>query len=84
MTRAPTARPIVACALVALALPMARPTRASAQAPAAVAHGNVTPAGVLRGGVLSLRLVAQPARWHPEAEDGPAIDVEALGEETVR
>ena len=66
---------------MALALPMARPPRASAQAPTAVAHGNVTPAGTLRGGVLSLQLVAQQSRWHPEAEDGPAIDVEALGEE---
>ena len=44
-----------------------------------MAHGNVAPAGVLRGGVLSLRLVAQQARWHPEANDGPFLDVEALG-----
>src|SRR5687767_2558640 len=49
--------------------------------PTAVAHGNVTPAGVLRGGVLTLRLVAQQARWHPEANDGPFLDVEALGVE---
>src|SRR5688572_20872135 len=49
--------------------------------PTAMAHGNIAPAGVLRGGVLSLQLVAQQARWHPEADDGPAIDVEALGEE---
>src|SRR5688500_6166620 len=55
--------------------------RAASAPPTAVAHGNIAPAGVLRGGVLSLRLVAQQARWHPEADDGPAIDVEALGEE---
>ena len=55
--------------------------RAASAPPTAVAHGNVTPAGVLRGGVLSLDLVAQQARWHPEADDGPFLDVEALGEE---
>jgi FtsP/CotA-like multicopper oxidase with cupredoxin domain len=47
----------------------------------AVANRNVARAGVLRGGVLSLRLVAQQVRWHPEADDGPFIDVEAFGEE---
>ena len=44
-------------------------------------HGNVAFAGVLRGGVLSLQIVAQHARWHPEADDGPAIYIETLGVE---
>jgi FtsP/CotA-like multicopper oxidase with cupredoxin domain len=47
----------------------------------AVANRNVAPGGTLRGGVLTLRLIAQPARWHPEADDGPSLDVEAFGEE---
>ncbi|HUF71005.1 MAG TPA: multicopper oxidase domain-containing protein, partial [Longimicrobiales bacterium] len=31
--------------------------------------------------MLDLRLVAQPAAWHPEAEDGPALAVDAFAEE---
>ncbi|MBA2291038.1 MAG: PD40 domain-containing protein [Gemmatimonadales bacterium] len=49
--------------------------------PTAVANGNTAPAGMLRRGVLSLRLVAQQVRWHPEADDGPSVEVEAFGEE---
>ncbi len=94
MERAPTARLIVACALVALESPAVPAARASAQAPAATAvvsraapgapvlaesNNNRLASGVLRDGVLSIQLVAQQARWHPEADDGPSIDVEALG-----
>ncbi|MBA3560153.1 MAG: multicopper oxidase domain-containing protein [Gemmatimonadaceae bacterium] len=57
-------------------------TRAvQAAPPTAVVHGNVTPAGILRGGVLSLQLFAQRVRWHPEADDGPAVGAEAFGVE---
>ena len=97
MKRAPTARLIVAWAQLALALRIAAATAASAQAtPVAASAGaragtraparaesndNRRASGVLRDGALSLQLVAQQARWHPEADDGPAIDVEALGVE---
>ncbi len=93
------ARPIVTCVLLALVLPVVSLARAGAQTPAAVAgdvsragrgapqraeaNTNQRPAGTFRGGVLSLRLVAQQARWHPEANDGPFLDVEALGTEGV-
>jgi manganese oxidase len=46
----------------------------------AAANDNRLPAGVLRGGVLSVHLVARMVAWHPEAEDGPFKVVEAFGE----
>lgn len=52
---------------------IAAPARASA-------NDNRTSAGVLRGGVLTIGLVAQQAAWYPEAEDGPFKVVEAFGE----
>ncbi|MEO7520493.1 MAG: multicopper oxidase domain-containing protein [Gemmatimonas sp.] len=52
-----------------------------AQQTRALANSNRTPAGVLSNGVLSVHLAAQSARWHPEADDGPAVSIEAFGEE---
>ena len=45
------------------------------------ANDNRTPAGTLSNGVLVVDLVARPALWRPEASDGPALEVAALGEE---
>ena len=45
------------------------------------ANDNRVPAGRLVGDTLHLSLVVQMARWHPEAADGPAIDVQAFAEE---
>ena len=49
--------------------------------PRVVPNDNRTPAGTLRGGVLTLRLVAQPALWRPESPDGPDLPVYAFAEE---
>jgi len=49
--------------------------------PVVRANDNRQPAGKLRGNVLKLRLVVQMARWYPQAEGGPFIDVEAFSEE---
>ena len=49
--------------------------------PEVVANDNRVAAGILTGDTLAVRLVVQRARWHPEAPDGPFVDVEALGEE---
>jgi manganese oxidase len=69
---------LLAGVLVALAPVRSRP---AARAPArATANDNRLPAGVLRGGVLTIHLVAQMVAWHPEAEDGPFKVVEAFGE----
>jgi manganese oxidase len=48
---------------------------------AAVSHDNRQPAGAMADGTLDLRLVARPAAWRPEADDGPALAVEAFAEE---
>jgi FtsP/CotA-like multicopper oxidase with cupredoxin domain len=45
-----------------------------------IANDNRRTAGVLRPGVLTLRLESRAARWYPEAEDGPNIEVQAFAE----
>ena len=46
-----------------------------------VVNDNTRPAGVLRDGTLTLRLRAAAGRWQPEGPDGPALTVDAFGEE---
>jgi FtsP/CotA-like multicopper oxidase with cupredoxin domain len=72
--------PLVPCAVLLLAA-RAEPPRPPAAPPVVQPNDNLTPAGALAGGTLELHLVAQPARWQPEADDGPGIVVAALGEE---
>jgi FtsP/CotA-like multicopper oxidase with cupredoxin domain len=73
---------LVACTLtVSLSLVLPQPAHAAAQVPVrAQANDNRLAGGVLRDGVLTLKLVAQMARWYPEAEDGPFKVVETFGE----
>ena len=47
----------------------------------AQANDNRRTAGTLRDRVLTVRLVARRARWHPEEEDGPSLVADAFGEE---
>ena len=47
-------------------------------------NDNRTPAGTLRDGVLTLRMVAQPAVWHPEGPNGPGLPIYAFAEEGKR
>jgi len=49
---------------------------------AAVANDNRTRAGTLRDGVLTLRLVAQPAAWQPDGLSGCALGVHAFAEDS--
>lgn len=49
--------------------------------PIAEANDNRAAAGTLRDGVLTVHLVVGMARWYPEAQDGPYIDVPAIGED---
>jgi manganese oxidase len=44
------------------------------------ANQNHTPAGVLRDGVLTIRMEIARGEWHPEADDGIALSVYAFGE----
>ncbi len=56
------------------------PTHAPPPAAEAAINRNLRPAGTLRDGVLTLRLEARRATWHPEADDGIGIVVHAFGE----
>jgi manganese oxidase len=56
-------------------------TACSSGPPEVVANDNRVAAGTSTGDTLTVQLVVQRARWHPEAPDGPFADVEALGEE---
>jgi FtsP/CotA-like multicopper oxidase with cupredoxin domain len=48
--------------------------------PTVQANDNRLSAGRLAGDSLRISLEIRNARWHPEAEDGPAIDVAVFGE----
>ena len=53
---------------------------ASAQLPVIAANDNRTPAGHIGAGVLTIHLEARQGLWHPEAETGVGIPVEAFAE----
>lgn len=44
-------------------------------------NDNRTPAGVLRGTVLTLRLVARTGMWYPDGDSAPGAEVHAFAEE---
>jgi FtsP/CotA-like multicopper oxidase with cupredoxin domain len=48
---------------------------------AALPNDNRSPAGSLKGGVLTLRIVAQQAAWRPDGPSGCALGVHAFSEE---
>ena len=50
-------------------------------APRAVANDNRVAAGTLTGGVLTVRLVARQAAWHPDGPRGCGLRVNAFAEE---
>ncbi len=58
-----------------------KPHVARRELPHITANDNRTPAGVLRGGVLTLRLVAQDGLFFPDGENGSSIVLQAFGEE---
>lgn len=52
-----------------------------ANAASALPNDNRVPAGTMKDGVLTLRLVARPAAWHPEGAQGCGLRVHAFAEE---
>ena len=52
----------------------------TAELPNVVANDNRTAAGQLKGQQLTLRLELRKARWFPDAETDPHIDLHAFGE----
>ncbi len=53
----------------------------AANAPAAHPNDNRMPAGTMKDGVLTVRLVARPAAWQPEGAQGCGLRVHAFAEE---
>jgi len=76
--RAYIGSPMVARLYVTLCLTAAP---LAAQLPVIRANHNDRPAGSVENGVLTLRLVARSGLWHPEAENGVGLEVQAFAEE---
>jgi len=64
----------VLCLLFATAL------RQASAADEILANQNRIPAGKLANGVLNVQLELRSGAWHPEADDGPQLFVQAFGE----
>src|SRR5512147_2417127 len=83
----PGAAPL--CAIVVAASAMAAPAGAShlrsefreTDLPDATTNDNTRSAGTLRGGVLTVRLYAAEAKWHPGPADAPPVITALFGEE---
>ena len=67
--------------IVALPAPLSCAHLPAVTAPQAASNDNRRVAGSLRDGVLSLRIVATLAAWHPEGKQGCALQVHAFAEE---
>jgi CubicO group peptidase (beta-lactamase class C family) len=65
------------CSAAALIL-AASPAHGTTTPERARTHDNRVPAGRLAGGVLAVELEARRARWYPQAEDGPFVEVQAF------
>ena len=59
----------------------AGPVALQATLPRIDANRNLSPAGQLRDGVLTLRLEIREGDWYPEADTAPSAVVQAFGEE---
>lgn len=59
------------------------PARGSArpQVERIVVNDNRTPAGTLRGGVLTIKLEARKGEWHPDGDHDPSLMVHAFAEQ---
>lgn len=69
---------------VVLLFPFAIPSLAEidlSKLPKVVTHDNVKSAGVLKDGVLTVRLELKEGAWHPDADDAPAIPALTITEE---
>ena len=68
--------------LLAASLLLTQVSRPADQAtmPVATANDNRTPAGVLKNGILELKLELRASRWYPEDENGAHVDAYAFAE----
>jgi FtsP/CotA-like multicopper oxidase with cupredoxin domain len=74
-----------AVAVLAASLLLSHSDAADAAQPSALppvlANDNTSPAGIADGETVSIRLRAAVGRWQPEGPGGPALTVDAFGEE---
>src|SRR5262245_24722529 len=64
--------------------PAAWPSLPSEQRlPSVAINDNRRPAGILDGDTLTLSLRAAAGLWRPEGEKGPALEIEAFGEDAA-
>ncbi len=82
----PISIPIVVSLLAALSCPGGRRSPEPATPgvrpiPTVKANDNRIPGGRLRDGTLKINLDVRMARWYPEADDGPFVDVATFAEE---
>jgi manganese oxidase len=73
------ARPGLVLATLLAVCPTASPAQDRPEPIAA--NRNVTPAGALDAGTLTLRLEAREGFWSPQADDGGGVVIQAFGEE---
>src|SRR5262252_8395909 len=76
----PLLRVLLCCAAVT-APTVLRTEKTPPALPQAAANDNTTPAGVLRGRLLSVSLVAQLGRWYPGPDSAPPVVTQMFGEE---
>jgi FtsP/CotA-like multicopper oxidase with cupredoxin domain len=75
-------RLLLVLATASLVAPGISLAQASADAvPRISINDNRTAGGMLREGVLTIKLQVQRGMWHPDRDDGPGIPVLAFGEE---
>ena len=73
--------PWIVLLLAAAAAPASAQTSAPAALPAVATNDNRQAAGTMRDGTLTLRLRASEGLWRPEGDAGPALRIQAFGEE---
>lgn len=71
---------VIAVGLTADHAPAAARATLHRAVPAVAANDNRVPAGVMRNGVLELKLDARKGDWHPYGASGPAVTILAFGE----
>jgi manganese oxidase len=74
-------RRVLLCATFVATTAAAHHAGARTEPPDATTNDNTRSAGTLRGGILTVRLYAAVAKWHPGPADAPPVVTSLLGEE---
>ena len=75
-------RPLIVLCAAALAAPVVSAAQqASSALPRIATNDNRVAGGVLRDGILTIKLQIQRGQWHPDRDTDPGVPVLAFGEE---